>query len=187
MRWRPNPAHPRLIIVTIPNDDHRRRERLRCSIARHWRKQGRRNDWTDAEIEQAIDAAIERENARDSETKKQGGTQHTTPPVQSTMFDADDATRETRQDAADHARPKQASRRDAIESWVLSRGYTGATRDEISIVFSLPIQSVCSPVCDLVRAGRLRNTRHKRRTRQGELATVVVSALLPRESSEGGK
>ncbi|WP_345688632.1 hypothetical protein [Novipirellula caenicola] len=173
--------------MTTPNDEHRRRERLRCLIAKHWREQGRRNDWTDAEIEQAIDAAIERENARHSATSRPGRTEHTTPPVQATMFDADEATRRTRQDAAENARPKQSSRRDAIELWVASKGDTGATRDEISIAFSLPIQSVCSPVRDLVRTGRLRNTRHKRPTRQGELATVVVSALLPRESSEGGK
>lgn len=159
-------------------DQHRqeRRERLRWLIARDWRKAGRR--WTDAEIESAIDASIARQDAQtapDSPRRPRA--------TQATLFEADDATRVTRAEAYRRSRPRQSRRSDDVERWVAEAGRQGMTRDEIADR-GIPLQSVCSIVRGLLRAGRLVSTPRTRATRTGSPAAVIVAASAQMEACE---
>lgn len=114
-----------------------------------------------------------------------GDLQHTAPrhreqsrSEQRDLFDYGQHAARTRAIAAADARPKQPRRRDAIELHVASCGRHGATRQEIADALSMLIQSVCSPVSELLKAGRLRETERTRMTPTGKPAAVIVSGLI---------
>jgi hypothetical protein len=94
------------------------------------------------------------------------------------LFDYGQHAARTRATAAADARPKQPRRRDAIELHVASCGQHGATRQEIADALSMLIQSVCSPVSELLKEGRLRETERTRLTPSGKPAAVIVSGLI---------
>lgn len=99
------------------------------------------------------------------------------PPAthsQSDLFDHGEQARQTRAIAAASATPKGPSRRDRIESYILSRGAHGATRHEIADAMGWPLSGVCSPVKAMLRSGRLAETGQRRLTQYGSMAAVIV-------------
>lgn len=78
----------------------------------------------------------------------------------------------TSQAAGYSVAPKFSARCRRALRLVRERG--GLTRDEISVEFPLPLQSVCSVVHTLVKLGHLRETESTRKTRTGCRASVLV-------------
>lgn len=81
----------------------------------------------------------------------------------------------TKCEAAIAAAPKSPSRRARILDAVRRAGSAGMTRDELAVALTLPIQSVTSPVRQLLDAGELRELEITRPTRWGHAAAVLVA------------
>lgn len=111
-----------------------------------------------------------------------GDLQHTAPrhceqsrPRQPDLFDHAEDTRRLAYESA-HRTARQ--RRDAIELVVAGAGTAGLTDWEISQELRVPYSSVQGPRQQLVAAGRLRKTKCRRKTGNGGMAAVYVSALV---------
>lgn len=151
------------------------RERLRFLYCQARKKAGLPNG-TDAEIESAIDRALERRAKENREHARPVDERPTSPPVQMSLVDCDDATKRTRANAAADAIPKHASRRERVARWIAQRGEYGATRDEIEAAdLGLGIQSVCPIVNELQKQGLIIPTGRTRPTRRGKSAVVMVA------------
>lgn len=147
------------------------RERLRVSIARHWRRNGR-NAWTDAEMAEAVEAFLRRR-----QTSTTPATPTAPEPIASQpyLFGTNATERETRAIAAASSLPSGPSRRERIAAHVASCGRYGATREDIAEALDLPIQTVCPLVKSMQVSGRLVSTSRKRSTRNGRPAAVLVT------------
>jgi len=62
-----------------------------------------------------------------------------------------------------------------VAAYIAAQGDRGATRDELSLVLELPIQSICSPVRVLLEAGVIVETHDTRPTRYGSPAAVLIA------------
>ena len=98
---------------------------------------------------------------------------------QNSLFDSGENAAETRASAYRAAKSKLAGRKLLVANYVLQCGELGATRDEVAAGVGLPIQSVCSVVLALLRDDRLIETKHRRQTRSGGMAVVLVAAGSP--------
>lgn len=153
------------ICKVSPADLKRKRDAIEYALCRDARKAGRQ--LSDAEKAEIIQASLK--------AWLVGLAKDAPKPVQGSLFEADDATRQTRQESAVATKSTAESRRESIERFVALRGDHGATRDEIAVGLSLLVQSVCDPVLELRRAGRLVSTRLRRKTRSGFNAVVMVA------------
>jgi predicted Rossmann fold nucleotide-binding protein DprA/Smf involved in DNA uptake len=159
----------------------KRRERLAYLIAKSWRRAGR-YQWTDAEMSAAIDQAIERSATASNESHQPPSCDG--PPVQMGLFPAGHESAATRSTAAVEALKRSPTRQAKIEGFIVLRGQRGATRDEIAMELSMPIQSVCEPVLSLERSGRIVATTRHRLTRTGSKAVVLVAADFEAEAGQ---
>jgi hypothetical protein len=95
-------------------------------------------------------------------------------PVQLDLLDAGQNGRQTKRLAYADSLPRLAPTKQRILAFVLSRGDTGATRDEIADRLGIPIQSVCGPVKSQREAGRQKETPKRRPTRWAKHAAVLI-------------
>lgn len=74
--------------------------------------------------------------------------------------------------AAESMRGTAAEQRARVATWYRAQP-VGATREEAAIALSLPIQSICPRVRELVGDGDLVETNETRQTRAGKAASVL--------------
>jgi len=166
-----------MISDTTPAGD---RERLRYLIARAWRRNGR-NAWTDAELSEAVDAAlVRRQTSAPAAAPVSVDSRSTAGPLepqpnQPCLFGANATERETRAIAAASSFASGPRRCDRIAAHVATCGNYGATREDIAEALDLPIQTVCPLVKSMRANGRLVSTSRTRLTRSGKPAAVLVT------------
>lgn len=109
-------------------------------------------------------------NGRRRTRRKQGNASESMP-----LFDFGQHAKTTKAMAHSSARPRQADRRKRIAAYVRSCGARGAHREEIATAMAMPLQSVCSPVLELLREGVLIETPQRRPTKTGSMAAVIIA------------
>ena len=114
------------------------------------------------------------DHRRPSDSHSQGSTRPADEQLD--LIDWGRHSAETREEAARAARPRRSERREQIAAYVAACGPSGACRHEIAITMGWPVQSVTSPVLELLRDGRLRESGERRLTPYGRPAAVLVTA-----------
>ncbi|KAA1259330.1 hypothetical protein LF1_18620 [Rubripirellula obstinata] len=147
------------------------RDEIRYQIAKRWRAAGKRI-WNAAEMESAIDRVVCRRRERESQT-----TSDPNLATQPAFFDAGSEAKQTRAAAVASSLNGSSTQRERCESLVNGRGDYGATRDEISELTGIAIQSVCGAVKAMLKSGCFHETSKRRRTQRGRYAVVIVAAF----------
>lgn len=78
--------------------------------------------------------------------------------------------------AAESIRPKAAALRRQVFDYIATRGWAGATRQEIEAALGISGNTVRPRVVELVKAGMVIETNRSRKTSAGRLAAVLVTA-----------
>lgn len=166
---------------TDENDDHNqqaRRESIRYAITRAWRRTGRRC-FTEAEIENAIDAVIARDRSAPPSREQ---TPSSSDAVQRDLIDHGCHAGRTRAAAAASAAGGSRKRREAAELAIAGAGRHGMTRHEAAAAVGCPVHAITAAVLQLLTAGRIIETSRKRLSPYGKPAAVLVSAILRDEA-----
>jgi hypothetical protein len=79
---------------------------------------------------------------------------------------------ETSAAAADAIRPKSATLREKVHSFLLTRGEMGATDEEIQDLLRMPASTERPRRVELVAMGLVKESRTRRTTRSGRAASV---------------
>lgn len=77
--------------------------------------------------------------------------------------------------AAVNMRPRSGTRRMTVLKFIVTAGFTGATRQEIADGTGLPIQSVCGRVHELIEGELVRRTERERIASTGSAQEVLMA------------
>lgn len=83
---------------------------------------------------------------------------------------------ETSRAAAASIEPATGTKRAAVQAFILGRGDTGATNEEVAEGLGFLLQTVCARCRELQGSGAVRDSGKRRVTRSGRDAVVWVAA-----------
>jgi predicted transcriptional regulator len=93
------------------------------------------------------------------------------------LLDFIDHGRQSSQETLAAITPTLSERRQEVLAAIVAAGAPGITLDELSQRFDVPAHSISGRITELKKAGLVRHTGERRRTRSGCSAAVIVAEV----------